>query len=58
MLLKGCTVLGIVAFLETLPVNAEGLYTRSSPVIQVDANSYDRLIAQSNYASVSNLLDR
>jgi protein disulfide-isomerase A6 len=35
------------------PAVAAGLYTKNSPVIQVDANSYDRLIAKSNYVSVS-----
>jgi hypothetical protein len=34
-------------------VDAAGLYTKNSPVIQVDANSYDKLIARSNYTSVS-----
>jgi protein disulfide-isomerase A6 len=34
-----------------LPVNA-GLYSKNSPVVQVDARNYDRLIAQSNYTSV------
>jgi protein disulfide-isomerase A6 len=37
------------------PAIAAGLYTKNSPVIQVDANSYDKLIAESNYTSVSNL---
>ena len=39
------------ALLTALPVNA-GLYSKSSPVLQVDAKNYDRLIAQSNYTSV------
>lgn len=39
------------ALLAALPVNA-GLYSKSSPVVQVDAKNYDRLIAQSNYTSV------
>ncbi|KAI1313933.1 thioredoxin-domain-containing protein [Xylaria venustula] len=42
-----------VAFLSALPaVQAAGLYTKSSPVIQVDAKNYDRLIAKSNHTSV------
>ena len=34
------------------PVSADGLYTKSSPVIQVDAKSYDKLIAKSNHTSI------
>ena len=39
------------ALLAALPVNA-GLYSKNSPVVQVDAKNYDRLIVQSNYTSV------
>ena len=39
------------ALLAALPVDA-GLYAKNSPVVQVDAKNYDRLIAQSNYTSV------
>ncbi|TVY56886.1 putative protein disulfide-isomerase [Lachnellula suecica] len=39
------------ALLAALPVNA-GLYSKSSPVIQIDGKNYDRLIAQSNYTSI------
>lgn len=35
------------------PLAVEGIYTKKSPVLQVDTNSYDRLIARSNHASVS-----
>ncbi|KAI0855522.1 thioredoxin-domain-containing protein [Xylaria cubensis] len=41
-----------VAFLSALPTAQAGLYTKSSPVIQVDAKNYDRLIAKSNHTSV------
>ncbi|KAI1497005.1 thioredoxin-domain-containing protein [Biscogniauxia marginata] len=42
-----------VAFLSALPAaQAAGLYLKSSPVLQVDAKSYDRLIAKSNHTSV------
>ena len=34
-------------------VNANGLYSKKSPVLQVDAKSYDSLIAQSNHTTVS-----
>lgn len=30
-----------------------GLYTKFSPVMQVNADTYDQLITQSNYTSVS-----
>jgi protein disulfide-isomerase A6 len=33
-------------------VSADGLYTKSSPVLQVTAKSYDSLIAQSNHTSI------
>jgi protein disulfide-isomerase A6 len=36
-------------------VNADGIYTKNSPVLQVNAKSYDRLIAQSNHTSVSRI---
>lgn len=43
--------LATAAFL--LPfTTAAGLYTKSSPVLEVDARSYDRLIARSNYTSI------
>lgn len=43
---------GLLA-LAALPGAFAGLYPKSSPVLEVDAKSYDRLIAQSNYTSVS-----
>jgi protein disulfide-isomerase A6 len=44
----------LAAVLLDLLVGAEAsLYTSKSPVLQVDAKSYDRLIARSNHASVS-----
>lgn len=41
-----------VALLSVLPGAQAGLYTKKSPVLQVDAKDYDRLIAKSNYTSV------
>ncbi|KKY21736.1 putative pdi related protein a [Phaeomoniella chlamydospora] len=32
--------------------NADGLYTKKSPVLQVDAKNYDSLIAKSNHTSI------
>ena len=42
----------VVALLATLPGAQAGLYTKKSPVLQVDAKDYDRVIAKSNYTSV------
>lgn len=42
----------VTSLLTALPANADGLYTKKSPVLQVDQKSYDRLIAKSNHASV------
>ncbi|KAL2143136.1 hypothetical protein VTI28DRAFT_283 [Corynascus sepedonium] len=41
-----------VALLSALPGAQAGLYTKKSPVLQVDAKDYDRLINKSNYTSV------
>lgn len=47
------TLCGVaVALLAALPGAQAGLYTKKSPVLQVDAKNYDRLIAKSNYTSV------
>lgn len=45
----------LTASLAALPFAQAGLYPKSSAVLQVDGKSYDRLIAQSNYTSVSDL---
>ena len=45
------SILGLLAALLAV-VHADGIYTKNSPVLQVDAKSYDALIAQSNYTSV------
>lgn len=44
-----------VALLSALPAAAAGLYTKNSPVLQVDAKNYDRLITKSNHTSVSHV---
>jgi protein disulfide-isomerase A6 len=33
-------------------VHAQGLYSKSSPVLQITGLDYDRVIAKSNYTSV------
>lgn len=49
------SILGLLAALLAV-VRADGIYTKNSPVLQVDAKSYDTLIAQSNYTSVGLIL--
>ncbi|KAK4176527.1 hypothetical protein QBC36DRAFT_329065 [Triangularia setosa] len=41
-----------VAVLSALPGAQAGLYSKKSPVLQVDAKNYDRLIAKSNHTSI------
>jgi protein disulfide-isomerase A6 len=43
------------ALLAALPVDA-GLYSKNSPVLQIDGKNYDRLIAQSNHTSVGTMI--
>jgi hypothetical protein len=42
-----------VALLSALPGAEAGMYTKNSPVLQVDAKDYSRLIAKSNQTTVS-----
>ncbi|KOS20103.1 putative protein disulfide-isomerase [Escovopsis weberi] len=42
----------LAASLSALPAVQAGMYTKSSPVLQVDARSYARLIAESNHTSI------
>ncbi|KAJ9132109.1 Protein disulfide-isomerase MPD1 [Pleurostoma richardsiae] len=41
-----------IALLSLLPAAQAGLYPKSSPVLQVEAKNYDRLIARSNHTSI------
>ncbi|KAK3393312.1 hypothetical protein B0H63DRAFT_15444 [Podospora didyma] len=41
-----------VGVLSALPGAQAAIYTKSSPVLQVEAKDYDRLIAKSNYTSI------
>ena len=43
----------VTAALAALPMVQAGMYTKNSPVLQLDARSYERLIAKSNHSSVS-----
>lgn len=53
MFRKSSAILLVAAFLEALPASVGGFYTKNSPVLQVDENNYDNLIAKSNHVSVS-----
>lgn len=47
----------LTAALAALPAaQAAGMYTKSSPVLQVDAKSFSRLIEKSNQTSVSQFI--
>lgn len=46
------TTSAIAVLLATAPTAWAGIYTKKSPVLQVDAKSFDRLISQSNYTSI------
>ncbi|KAI1768138.1 thioredoxin-domain-containing protein [Hypoxylon sp. FL1150] len=50
--LSPSTAIAAVAFLSALPAAQAGMYLKNSPVVQVDAKNYDRLINKSNYTSV------
>ncbi|OJJ86620.1 putative disulfide isomerase [Aspergillus glaucus CBS 516.65] len=49
-------ILLVASLLAALPVSAEGIYTKKSPVLQVNYKTYNQLVADSNHTSVSNLL--
>ncbi|KAF2096633.1 thioredoxin-domain-containing protein [Rhizodiscina lignyota] len=42
------------SLLFSMPTSAAQIYSKNSPVLQVDYKSYDKLIAQSNHTSVAN----
>jgi protein disulfide-isomerase A6 len=46
----------LLALLAALPANADGLYSKKSPVLNLNQKSYNALIANSNYTSVSQSL--
>jgi len=43
----------LLALLAVLPANADGLYPKKSPVLNLNQKTYNSLIANSNYTSVS-----
>ncbi|KAL3481202.1 thioredoxin/protein disulfide isomerase [Aspergillus californicus] len=52
MLQPKSALLLVASLLAALPVNADGLYTKNSPVLQVNQREYNQLIANSNYSSI------
>ncbi|XRM39872.1 hypothetical protein ABZX51_003205 [Aspergillus tubingensis] len=52
MLQPSSALLFVTSLLAALPVNADGLYTKKSPVLQVNQKNYDQLIANSNHTSI------
>ncbi|EAW08205.1 putative disulfide isomerase [Aspergillus clavatus NRRL 1] len=52
MMQPSSALLLVASLLTALPVNADGLYTKKSPVLQVTQKNYDQLIASSNYTSI------
>ncbi|PYH89909.1 PDI related protein A [Aspergillus ellipticus CBS 707.79] len=52
MLQPSSALLLVASLLVALPVNADGLYTKKSPVLQVTGKNYDSLIANSNHTSI------
>jgi protein disulfide-isomerase A6 len=54
MMLPQTSLLLVASLLAALPANADGLYTKKSPVLQLNQKTYGSLIANSNYTSVRN----
>ncbi|KAJ5308685.1 hypothetical protein PENANT_c013G08538 [Penicillium antarcticum] len=46
------SLLLVTSLLAALPVNADGLYTKNSPVLQLNPKTYNSLIAKSNHTSI------
>lgn len=46
------TLLAALTALASIPSAQAGLYSKSSPVLQVNARTFDSLIAKSNHTSV------
>lgn len=55
MFQKSSLLLFLTSFLAASPANADGLYPKSSAVLQVNPKNYEQLITQSNHTSVRNL---
>ncbi|KAF1808203.1 hypothetical protein P152DRAFT_462777 [Eremomyces bilateralis CBS 781.70] len=51
-MIRSVALAATAAYLLLNPAAAAGLYTKGSPVLQVDSTNYDRLITKSNYTSI------
>jgi len=51
-MLPQSSLLLVASLLAALPANADGLYTKKSPVLQLNQKTYGSLIANSNYTSI------
>lgn len=54
----GSALLLVASLLAALPVSADGIYPKKSPVLQVNQKNYNQLIADSNHTSVSSSLNQ
>ncbi|KAL8948533.1 MAG: hypothetical protein Q9222_005283 [Ikaeria aurantiellina] len=52
MLTHGVLTFLAPALLLSAGIQAEGLYSKKSAVLQVDGKSYDKLVAKSNQVSI------
>jgi protein disulfide-isomerase A6 len=52
-MLTSASLLFVASLFAALPVNADGIYTKNSPVLQLNPKTYNSLIANSNHTSVS-----
>lgn len=50
-------IAALTASLAALPVAQAGIYTKNSPVLQLDGRSYEQQVVKSNHTSVSLLID-
>lgn len=55
-MLSSASILFVASLFAALPVQADGIYTKNSPVLQLNAQTYNSLIAKSNYTSVSHFI--
>ena len=55
MVYTAALVAAAASLLLSASVSAEGMYSKNSPVLQINGMEYDRLIAKSNYTSVSSI---
>ncbi|CAG7917874.1 unnamed protein product [Penicillium olsonii] len=51
-MLPKASLLFVASLLAALPVNADGIYTKNSPVLQLNPKTYNSLIAKSNHTSI------